>query len=183
VYLGNKFGDYDVRHWNAKLNVRLQDLSRKIQGNIIVALSNGDPMLFDALQYDWNGGKKNDVILGIGVNEDGNVKWFNSTSFMNGFGNSVMHANLRMDALDKEFNYDLISSLVDRIETDFKRHSMSDEIAMLDAYTPPWWVFFLSISAGLLTAVGASYKFANNHNRVSSYNPDWVVKLKRKFNK
>ena len=100
----------------------LKTLGAKKQVNIVVVLYNANDMTYtDALVSKWRGGKKNDVIMMFGLNSDGKVVAFRSTSFAQGMNNEMLHATLRINALSETMSLDLVKKQVKTIDEKFTR--------------------------------------------------------------
>lgn len=92
------------------------------QLNITLVMYNStDPEFVDATMTKWRGGKKNDVIMFFGINSDGNVDKFFSTSFAGGMKNEMLHATMRIDALGEKMSLDLVKKQVYTTVQQYKR--------------------------------------------------------------
>lgn len=100
----------------------LKTMGKEKQVNIIAVLYNADdPLYTDALISKWRGGKKNDVIMMFGLDENGKVVSFRSTSFAQGMKNEMLHATLRVNALMEDMSLDLVKKQVQTINDKFVR--------------------------------------------------------------
>lgn len=162
---------------NAYLNEELKSMGASHQLNIVVIFTKFSSSYANALKYYWEGGRKNDVILFYGVDDNNKVKWFDSTSFFDGYGNNQMHALLRMESVGKDLNLELIKHGVDIIGSNFVRNPMESNEHMLLSYDAPWWVITLSILLSSLVSGGLSWLFGNyeftskGFHRNNSYSP------------
>ena len=145
----------DTLKWNGYLNDRLKKLGAEKQVNIIVVVTDLDYGFFDALKYQWLGGKKNDVVMVIG-NKDGKVSWFGSTSLADGYKNQTLHAMLRMNAHNKEINDCFIAEQIDIIEKEFVRTPMEEFEYLTSDSEPPGWVMLLAVVLGIAASIGVS---------------------------
>lgn len=141
-----------AQNWNEKLNNTLKKLGRKKQVNLIVVLTQQPPELFYALQAKWKGGKKNDVILVYGI-ENQRVKWFSSTSFLDGYLNNDMHSKLRVTSLEQPLNNKLLDKAITIIDNHFTRYEMSNEEAQKEAFRMPWYHLLLALLLGQLPSI------------------------------
>lgn len=158
----------DIHDWSAKLSDALKQMGPQKQANAIVVLVNtADPNYMYALRDAWQGGKKNDIIVGIGVTKlPQKADWVRVLALTD---NEMFKVKLRDDiaALDVL----TADSVVDAIKTNtltlFKRKPMKD-FAYLDAeIEPPEWVNWTSCIITLLTSVG--FWFFINQNSQFTY--------------
>lgn len=147
--------DVDTKGWNEYISERLKTLGTQKQLNIIVVLTNKDYGFFDALKYEWLGGKKNDVLLVFGLDKN-KVSWFGSTSLADGYKNQTLHANLRMNAIDRVADMSLLGEQINIIERDFVRVPMEEFDYLTSESDPPTWIMVLATVLGVLSSVGAS---------------------------
>lgn len=99
--------------YNEYISDVLRTEGKKKQLNITVVMYNSnDPQFVDATMTKWRGGKKNDVLMFFGVNSDGNVDKFFSTSFAGGMKNEMLHSTMRIDALSEKMSLDLLKKQV-----------------------------------------------------------------------
>lgn len=87
----------------------------------IVMYDSSDPEFVDATMTKWRGGKKNDVLMFFGVDKEGNVNKFFSTSFAGGMKNEMLHATMRIDALSEKMSLDLLKKQVYTVLQKYER--------------------------------------------------------------
>lgn len=145
----------DTSKWNDYINDRLKTLGKEKQLNIIVVLTNDDYNFYEALKVIWLGGKKNDVVMVIGA-DNNKVKWFGSTSLADGYKNQELHARLRMNSHDKVIDDNFIKEQVDIIEKEFIRTPMEEFDYLTKESEPPTWIMFLAVVLGTLVSVGVT---------------------------
>lgn len=146
----------DTSKWNDYINSRLKTLGKEKQVNIIVVLTDKDYGFYDALKYQWLGGKKNDVVMVIGV-DNNKVKWFGSTSLADGYKNQSLHATLRMNSHDREIDEGFIGEQIDIIAKEFVRTPMEEFDYLTSESEPPGWVMLLAVLLGVAGSIGVSY--------------------------
>lgn len=134
------------------LDEELKTMGASHQVNIIVVITDKPISFASAQKYNWNGGRKNDVILFYGV-RDSKVVWFDSTSFFDGFGNNAMHSMLRQESVKKDMNLDRIKDAVNIIKEDFVRNPMESKKYMLLSYDAPWWVIITSVVMSIISSM------------------------------
>jgi hypothetical protein len=108
--------------YNEYLSEVLSKYGKEKQLNITTVLYNdNDPQFVDATMTKWRGGKKNDVIMFFGIDSTGTVTKFYSTSFADGMKNEMLHATLRIDALNEKMSIDLLQKQVYTTVQKFER--------------------------------------------------------------
>lgn len=102
-----------TKGYNEYISDVLRTEGKNKQLNITVVLyKSDDPQFVDATLTKWRGGKKNDVLMFFGVNSEGNVDKFFSTSFAGGMKNEMLHSTMRIDALSEKMSLDLLKKQV-----------------------------------------------------------------------
>jgi len=139
---------------NAELSEALKTLGYTKQANIIVILTEiDDPTYRYAIENAWLGGKKNDVIIFIGV--DGNkITWTDTMTWALNSGNELFHVKMR-DGIKEIGVVDpskLTPFISKTISAYYDRPQMKDYEYLADEISPPTWVIILA----LILAVGGS---------------------------
>lgn len=68
----------DIENYELYLSQQLQDLGPKKQANLIFVITkNMSPTYADAIYAKWNGAEKNDIVVFLGVAQNGEIKWAN----------------------------------------------------------------------------------------------------------
>lgn len=112
----------DISGIDDYISNELKVLGPEKQLNIVVVIySYKDSQMVNAIISKWRGGKKNDVIMFYGIDENGVVQSYKSTSFAQGMNNEKLHADLRINAFSKKMSIDLIQDQVHNISTEYKR--------------------------------------------------------------
>lgn len=144
----------DTSKLNDDLNETLKSLGASKQVNIIVVLTNQSPATADDLRVGWLGGKKNDVIVVLGL--DGQtIAWQKIFSWAE---NDIFNVELRDGLANlKTYNADSIAQIVAaQIQKNFVRKSMKDYAYLMDDYHPAMWMIILyvillwSVAGGLM---------------------------------
>lgn len=108
--------------YNTYLSEVLKSMGAAKQVNIVIVQYDWtNTAIPDATIANWRGGKKNDVLMFFGVDKDGNIKHFQSTSFGKGMKNELLHAQLRMDMLGATMSMDTVKHSVDLVNDKFNR--------------------------------------------------------------
>lgn len=116
--------NYNVDGYDEYLRNELKTMGARKQVNIqVLVYDYKDVDFVDATLASWRGGKKNDVIIFFGIDNDGNVVKFYSTSFAQGMKNEELHAKMRIDALNEKLTLDLLVKEVHNIDKHFERLS------------------------------------------------------------
>lgn len=159
--VGAKVDSKEILSLNERLNLDLRTLGKEKQVNIIVILTGiNDPSYRYAVENKWLGGKKNDVIVFLGVNPDHEILWADGMTWAKNMGNELLQVKLRDDLESlKEFNVENVEKvIVSNIKTHYKRPEMKkfeylkDEIVPSDAAII-WIVLITLLLSGTLTYV------------------------------
>lgn len=114
--------NHNISGYNEYLAEVLKVAGKEKQLNIVIVLYDAYDMQYtDALLSKWRGGKKNDVIMMFGLDDEGKVAKFSSTSFAQGMKNESLHANLRIKALNEVMNLDLVQKMTQLTVSQFNR--------------------------------------------------------------
>ncbi|WMN81109.1 hypothetical protein NI385_27210 (plasmid) [Vibrio parahaemolyticus] len=163
--------------WNEKLNNEFRTLGGKLQANMVIVVTDQPASFFESLIHSWEGGRKNDILIVMGV-KDGKVVWSRSSTFMNGMGNGVLLAKLRQATLGYDLKVDsdkVLNSILDVTKNNFSRHAMENEIYQLAALPISWTSIFIAILVSMICSAFLSFKLSRNQNRerVNGLNNGW----------
>jgi len=140
----------------------LANLGVQKQVNIIVYFVNADRGFLHALEENWIYGKKNDVVLVIGMNSFPKVKWSGVMIF---HGNETLKVKLRdeVEAIgDISDSNTFVNMLVNNINKHFIRVPMSKlEHLLYDIEMPIWAIIAVWIMVGTVVFT-TSYYLENN---------------------
>ncbi len=140
---------------NNGLNDKLRMLGKEKEVNVVViATAITDPSYRHAVENAWIGGKKNDVVIFLGVRSDGTILWTDAMTWALNSGNELLQVKLR-DGLKAMGTIDpprMVSFIADTIALHYTRPHMKDFEYLKDAIDPPLWVIIFAI----LLAVGGS---------------------------
>lgn len=141
--------------WNQGLSDRLRELGPSRQANVvIVAVKTSDPRYAEALRAKWLGGKKNDVIVVLGVPEYPKIEWVSVLSWTKV---EILKVNLREDLLqlgDMSDHNKVLDLIEGHIGKSFKRRHMSEFEYLKEAIEPPTWCIVLSVVLSVLACAG-----------------------------
>lgn len=142
----------NANHWNALLSDELKTLGGSHEVNaVLVFAKTDDPNYFHALQDAWINGKKNDVVVVVGVDSfDKAPLWVNVMSLTK---SSLFQVKLvdRIQALEKIEPESFVSALAQTIRSDYRRRPMADFKYLEVEIDPPAWL----ICVALMLIVGA----------------------------
>jgi len=149
----------DQRAWNEGLAQVNAEIGSKKQVNIIVVLTNQGQEWFYALEEAWIGGKKNDVILVIGVeSETMKPLW---SQVMAWTTDKVCEVKLRDAILDlsKVTPDDTLKVVKSSITDHYKRNPMANFEYLRGSIVPSKGELFLCIAVGILVSALLAYLF------------------------
>lgn len=150
--------------WNKELSEILKDLGPTKQLNMVIVITrNTDPDFAYAMQRQWQGFKKNDSVIFLGVDSQGNIKWTDVMSWSRediynvktrGYLNSLRGQNI--NALNIQV---FMGNLHTLAKTNFVRRSMQEFEYLKSEIPPPTWLVVLSIILAIMFGAGTSYLF------------------------
>lgn len=136
----------NAKAWNNALSEMLKTLGPRHEVNaVIVFVKTADRDFFSALQDAWINGKKNDVILVVGVDDFNKAPlWVETMAFTK---NSLFQVKLsdRVRAMKTLTPETVIPALQETIQSDFIRRPMADFEYLEAEIDPPGWIMAIAI--------------------------------------
>lgn len=153
LVLVNGAGVDNPRAWNdaiAAANARVGPLK---QANIVVVLAKNQPReYFEALNAKWLGGKKNDVVLVLGVDANNKIQWADVMAWTY---NEMVRVAMRDEALAHGVaTIDVVDIAERNVVKYFQRKKMDDFKYLKASFAPTGLQYFVSILIGTLLSVG-----------------------------
>ena len=160
---------FDLNIWNDTLRDRLKVWGAKHQLNVVIVFTKHGPDFFEYLKNQWKGGRKNDAIVVLNVDEENNMlAWGNVFSWSkNELFNTSIKAHL--NSLE-EFSLDNVMSILDQNVKHFERRPMEEFKYLLKDRTYAWWQILIVIILQLAVNVGVWYTISTNSVRNSTFN-------------
>lgn len=154
----------DVKPLNDMLNERLEKLGPKKQVNFVIIVTEiDDPNYRLAVENAWLAGKKNDIIVYIGLDGE-KITWADATVWIKNDGNEMTAVVIR-DALNAIGSYDaakISNALSDLTLAHYKRPHMERYEYLLDEIDPPLWAVILALILSIGGSLGLTYYFHKN---------------------
>lgn len=167
----------NAKAWNEALSEALKTLGPSHEVNaVLVFAKTGDRQFFSALQDAWINGKKNDVVLVVGVDDfSSKPLWVDVMALTKSNLFQVKLAD-RIGALSSLTPETVVPALAETIRTDFRRRPMAD-FQYLDAeIDPPAWLMWLTVLV-IVGAYGGFWYWALRHRQASHFSaygmPRW----------
>lgn len=197
VYPGTTYDYYHVNRvvgvgvdvdpkWNHQLQDLLSDLGPSYQINAVFVLTNKDDNFDSALEYNWNGGKKNDVIVVIHMDKES--KKISSTHVISWTPNQLFKVELRDNIVASDvFEIDRVLEIfTTQVKKNWVRMKMDDYKYLNSDIDISITAFIIAFILSMVGYIGA-YMYINHRkgvrmtfkNRVSS-NP-LHSRVRRKF--
>lgn len=128
-----------IAQWDAELKDALKTLGTRKQVNIVVVVTDHSEAYATELEYAWLRGKKNDVVVVLGIHDD-HVEWAKS------FGWSsltrVFHEiEDRLTGMNLDDN--IIPAITESVEKYYQRESFSQYAYLIEEVSPPAWAVIL----------------------------------------
>lgn len=151
----------DASEWNRDIAMMLRRLGPHKQANVIVVMVNTpDQSYVHALEGRWIGGKKNDIIVVIGVTAYPKIDWVAISSWTDKalFKVQLRDAILDIGTIDRP---KIIAAIDSHTMSTFKRKQMADFEYLKHQIEPPVWVVILAIVLSMGASFGVSYYIVN----------------------
>lgn len=152
----------DISQWDTDISDILRTLGPAKQANVIVIFVNtADESYIHALEGAWTGGKKNDIIVVLGVTHYPKIDWVGISSWTDA---QLFKVELRDDitaigTVDRP-------KIIQAISTDtmkmFKRKEMKDFEYLKSQIEPPTWVLILALFLGIVASLVTTYLVHRN---------------------
>jgi hypothetical protein len=143
----------DLSQWDSDISDILRNLGPSRQANVIVIFVNtSDESYIHSLEGKWIGGKKNDIIVILGVTHYPKIDWVGISSWTD---KALFKVELR-DDINAIGTVDR-TKIIAVINTDtmklFKRKEMRDFEYLKSQIEPPTWVMVLAVLLGIVASV------------------------------
>lgn len=159
----------DAADWNRDISELNATLGISKQVNIVVvAIKNVPGDYYYALEQYWIGGKKNDVVLVVSLDDANKIQW---TEVMAWTDNKIFQVSLRdqVNSIGTLTREPIIKALANTVGAFYVRKPMKDfeYLSGLIKPTTGQWIFAMVF--GLLLSVGLGIYFLRN----DVYNEEW----------
>lgn len=152
----------DLQQWNQDISLALRTLGPQKQANIIVVFANtADQTYVQALEGKWIGGKKNDIIVVMGVTQYPKIDFVTVSSWTDSqiFKVELRNAILEIGEIDRP---KIMAAIAQHTQKSFVRKQMKDFEYLKAQIEPPTWVLTLAVILGIIASLGSSYYFYHN---------------------
>lgn len=149
----------DLAEWNHELSMALRTLGPQKQANALVVIVNtNDQSYIHALEGEWIGGKKNDIIIVIGSTAYPKIDWVAVSSWTD---KQLFKVQLRDEimahgTIDRK---QVIAALEKHTMSTFVRKSMKDFEYLQDQVEPSTTVLIVTFILSMLASLGSSFYF------------------------
>lgn len=146
----------DIAEWNYDLGMILREAGPKRQANAVIIINNIESLIYpDAVIQKWQGGKKNDTLLFISVDENMQIQHVRVHSWSkNEYYNVALRDEIaELGVLDRE---SVIRVLHSNLMNHFERRSMKEFEYLKDEIEPStgqliFLFIFVTLFSGLMT--------------------------------
>jgi hypothetical protein len=164
INVDSKISPAEIAELNRNLNNVLKYLGASKQANIIVILTEiDDPNYRYAVENNWLGGEKNDIVIFIGLDEN-NITWVDVMTWALNSGNEFFHVEMR-DGIKKMKTFDvaqLTPFIAKTITEKYDRPEMIKYDYLADEIDPPVWALWLAVFLAIGISGFATYYFHKN---------------------
>lgn len=147
----------NLSQWNYDLAMTLRDLGPTKQANIIVLFANKDPQYSYVVENAWIGGKKNDIVVIVGVKEYPKIEWVRVLSWTK---EELFKVKLRDDLQELgtiEDRVKFLNILHENTMKMFKRRHMSEFKYLESEISPPDWAIVLAAIMSIVGSLGFTF--------------------------
>ena len=162
INVGTKVSPETITKLNDGLGNMLKELGATKQANIIMILTKSkDPTYRYAIENAWLGGKKNDIVLMMGVDNSNHIVWADVMTWALNAGNELFHVTMRdglqdIGVVDPAKLLPFINKTVLKL---YDRPQMKDYKYLEDEIDPPFWVIMLAFILGVVGSLGLTFYF------------------------
>ncbi|MCH9735909.1 MAG: hypothetical protein K0U78_15375 [Actinomycetia bacterium] len=139
---------------NEILNSRLRILGPQKQANIILIGTEYDESYRYAVEQKWLGGKKNDIIVIVGLIKD-RIDWVDTITLGSNIGNELMTVKINDEIMSLKTVSNMVAvSVLNNIEKHFDRKPMEEFEYLKDEIKPSFWMTIISILLCIACNIG-----------------------------
>ena len=150
----------DLSSWNAELSDIQCTLGPQKQANVVIVLVNtNDTKYVNSLERAWLGGKKNDIVVVLGVSEYPKLEWARVFSWTN---SEEFKINLRdrLSAMKVVDRTEILRTIEKTTHESFVRRDLKEFEYLADEIEPPLWAVIVALILQALVSIGVTYYFA-----------------------
>ena len=160
-YLNRTLSNFELPNqsvWNHDLQLLNSRIGAYKEVNIVIILvKNHTDDFYHAQRKHWLGGKKNDAIIVVGVEDDLSIKWARVMAWAK---KSIFQIVLQDDILAmKKLNLNLINIIATNIENNFERKPMAEFEYLMSSIQPTTTGFIVGLIILLVISIGVSTYF------------------------
>jgi hypothetical protein len=161
INIDSKVSPLEVAILDSGLDNMLKTIGPNKQANIIVILTEiDDPSYRYAVEQHWLGGKKNDIVIFIGL-DDKKITWVDIMTWALNSGNELFHVTLR-DEIKKQKTLEVVNIqpiIAKSIMDLYDRPQMKDYEHLSEEITPPTWVIVIAMILAYMGSLGLVWFF------------------------
>lgn len=144
----------DRKLWNEGISEVAKVVGPTKQANPVIVVTNQPQTIRYAIERKWNGGKKNDIIVLIGVDGDA-IEWLDVITFLSNTGNEFMTRQFQtmiteVGTLDRD---KILGITKQTIMEKFDRKPMQSVEYLKDEFEPPLWVKITALLSALILSI------------------------------
>lgn len=156
----------NTNEWTNKLHYVANEIGKSKQANPIIYFTKNDLQFVDVLEYHWAKGRKNDVVLVIGLNDLGEFQWTKILAWTNNTDFLIDGSKfLRDDKFTINNSSEVILKFKDLINKGFERKPMEEFEYLAENITLAWYWQIFIIIINMIVSGFIIYYFLNNRER------------------
>jgi len=149
-------------HLTNKLSTRVGETKQANPIIYIVSADKFDRSFKDALSQHWSMGKKNDITLVLGIDENKKIQWSDVICFTN---NTDFIVDMQNNFDGKEVNPLILAEFEKLINSEYIRKPMAEFAYLKENITLDWKWQLLILLGNIIISGFIAYKFLNNQER------------------
>ena len=147
----------NLEAWNRRLSEINGEVGPKKQVNLVLVITNKPADYFYALEEHWIGGKKNDAILVVGVDQSSQILW---AEVMAWSANKKFEVELEFNLHGKQLELEPVLGMFrDHTLRNYKRKPMHDFEYLTASIVPTTTEWVVSLILGLAISIGLMFMF------------------------
>ncbi len=159
--IDDNVGVQDKEQYNQMLSDMLKDVGNSKQVNVVLVFTKQDQLYAEKLRTAWLSGKKNDIVVVVGVSNYPTIKWVNVFSWSK---NPMLNISMRDDiiSLGNVSPDNLRNVIQSNIVKHYVRKPMEEYAYLKNSIEPSTFSIVLAFILSMLFSIGFSYYAVKN---------------------
>jgi hypothetical protein len=145
----------DFSELDAQLDNRLREIGPNRQANIVVVVTDRAPRFRQTLAHHWRGGKKNDVIVILSV-QDTDIDWVRTITLADNYQNAGVAVEMQAALMEVGTLVDQTlvgNTIADVVDQHYQRVPMEEFEYLRDEIQPPLWAVIILTILSIIASI------------------------------